>query len=199
MVACSNRDLPFSVNETSRHSWDTPLAFINATWLKRDAVLCIIFGPAMFFAKAAVCTLYMRIFEAIVWMRYTMWALLTFIFISYFSMVPIYAYFAFPWGHQKWDLALTDKTSRVDQLAVAAGALNVFSDLLLLTLPVPIIMKLNLSIQKRIGLAAVFLTGIIGIVATGFGLYFRVMLFLTRSDLAHGDTTWVAASTYITV
>lgn len=187
------------MNATARHAWDTPISFIDETWLKRNAALCLLYGPAMFFAKAAVCTLYLRIFNTVTWMRYAAWGAIVVLGITYGTMVPVYAVFSFPYGDEKWDLALTMKVGRVDRMAISTGTINVASDIFLLAIPVPIIMKLNLSLRKRIGLSAVFMTGIVATVATVLGLYFRIEMFRSKFDPDGGDATWVAAATYITV
>lgn len=75
-------------------------------------------------------------------------------------MVPVYAVFSFPYGDESWDLNLAMKTGKVDRMAIATSTINVVSDVFLLIIPLPIIMKLNLNLRKRIGLAAVFMTGI---------------------------------------
>lgn len=114
----------------------------------------------MFFAKAAICTLYLRIFKIVQWMTWCAWGALVVLGCIFWAMVPIYAVFSFPYGDEEWNLNLALKTGRMDGLTIGVSAVNLASDLFLLVIPLPIIMKLNLSLQKRIGLAAVFMTGI---------------------------------------
>lgn len=187
------------MNKRARHAWDTPISFIDERWFKRNAALCLLYGPAMFFAKAAVCTLYLRIFKTVTWMRYSAWGAIIFLGCTYGSMVPVYAVYSLPYGNEKWDLTLAAKVGKADKMAITTGAINVATDIFMIVLPLPIIMKLNLSLRKRLGLAAVFLTGIIATVATVLGLYFRVSLYQSKLDPDGGDATWVAAATYITV
>ncbi|KAJ4368376.1 hypothetical protein N0V83_006733 [Neocucurbitaria cava] len=203
-MTCTMMVLAYSLvalrlNKTSHHAWDTPISSINATWFKRNAALCLLYGPAMFFAKTAVCTLYLRIFNTVVWMRYTVIGAIVFFGCTYFSMVPVYIAFSFPYGDEQWDLPLAAKVGRADRMAIVTGVINVISDIFLLTIPLPIIMKLNLSLRKRLGLAAVFLTGIIATIATILGLYYRIQLYRSKKNADGGDATWVAAATYITV
>ena len=192
------------VNETSRHTWDTPITLINKPWLKKNAVLCLAFPPAMFFAKAAVCLLYLRIFDMMVWIRYTTRVMLFVLFGAYFSMMPVYILYAFPYGSdEQWDYTLSAKMmNKLSVLAIFAGAFNVATDIILLSLPVPIVMKLSLSLEKRIGLAAVFLAGIVATLTTALGLYYRISMYLSKKNMnsvAHGDAMWAAAKTYIIV
>ncbi|KAF1846523.1 uncharacterized protein K460DRAFT_367281 [Cucurbitaria berberidis CBS 394.84] len=186
-------------NKTARHAWDTPISLLNDVWFKRNAALSIIYGPAMFFAKAAICTLYLRIFNTMAWMRYTAWGTIVILACIYGSMVPVYLVYSIPYGNEKWDLTLAAKIGKADKMAIGIGAVNVAFDIFLLILPVPIIMKLNLSFRKRIGLSAVFMTGIVATVSTVLGLYFRISVYRSKRSPTSGDATWVAAATYITV
>ncbi|OAL54551.1 hypothetical protein IQ07DRAFT_272536 [Pyrenochaeta sp. DS3sAY3a] len=187
------------MNRTARHSWDTPVSAIDESWLKKNAALCLLYGPAMFFAKAAICTLYLRIFKTVQWMKWCAWGALVVLGCIFWAMVPIYAVYSFPYGDEEWNLNLALKTGRMDRLTIGICAVNVASDLFLLVIPLPIIIKLNLSFQKRIGLAAVFMTGIIATATTALGLYFRISMWQSKSDIDRGDATWVAAALYITV
>jgi hypothetical protein len=174
------------------------MTFLDAAWFKRNAALCLLYGPAMFFAKAAVATLYMRIFDAIHWIRWTCWVLLVLMACAYGSTIPVYAIYSFPYGDEKWDLTLGAKATPTDKMGIATASFNVVSDLFLLIAPIPIILKLNLSFRKKFGLSAVFLTGIMALVATTLGMYYRISLYMSKLD-PHSDPTWVAAATYITV
>jgi hypothetical protein len=187
-----------TANKTSRHAWDTPITFIDAPWFKRNAALCLVYGPAMFFAKAAVATLYLRIFDAIHWIRWSCWTLVALMACAYGSTIPVYAIYAFPHGDEQWDLSLGAKATATDKLGIATASFNVVTDLFLLVAPLPIILKLNLSLSKKLGLTTVFLTGIVALFATVLGLYYRITLYMSKME-THSDPTWVAAATYITV
>src|SRR5687768_6561314 len=105
----SNHTNQYAVNKTARHAWDTPISFINETWFKRNAALCLLYGPAMFFSKVAVCTLYLRIFNTVHWMRWTCWIAIALFTCVYWSMVPVYAIYSFPYGDETWSLPLVAK------------------------------------------------------------------------------------------
>ncbi|KAF2203935.1 hypothetical protein GQ43DRAFT_497085, partial [Delitschia confertaspora ATCC 74209] len=45
-----------SMNETARHAWDVPLSAVDSLWLKKNAVVCMVYSPAMWCAKT--CYLY---------------------------------------------------------------------------------------------------------------------------------------------
>lgn len=49
----------------------------------------------------------------------------------------------------------------VDNLALAASIVNLVSDIYLLALPLPLVLKLQLSNKKKTGLVAIFMTGIL--------------------------------------
>lgn len=69
----------------------------------------------------------------------------------------------------------------------------------LLVLPLPIIMKLNLSLKKKYRLQLSVSDWIYRHYRNRLELYYRVSLFVSKTDLDSGDATWDAAATYLTV
>lgn len=49
----------------------------------------------------------------------------------------------------------------VENLALATSIVNLVSDIYLLVLPLPLVMKLQISKKRKIGLVAIFMTGIL--------------------------------------
>ena len=73
---------------------------------------------------------------------------------------------------------------------MVVSVINLLADLFLLIIPIPVIMGLNLSFRKRVGLSAVFLTGLFGTGVAILGLYYRVRLFYYALK---GDESWQEA------
>ena len=101
------------MNQKSRHAWDTPICWYNATYLKELAATSVLYGPAEFFAKASVATLYLRMFGTVRWLRCSVWCALIFIGVIFFVQTVVYAIYSFPYGNEKWDLSLGYKTKKV--------------------------------------------------------------------------------------
>ncbi|KAL8917240.1 MAG: hypothetical protein Q9208_008079 [Pyrenodesmia sp. 3 TL-2023] len=69
-------------------------------------------------------------------------------------------------------------------LSVAQGAVNVASDIYIFLLPIPGVLQLQLPLKKKVGICAIFGTGIFACLASIMGLYYRTKLN------RHSDLTW---------
>lgn len=67
------------------------------------------------------------------------------------------------------------------QLGVASGTLNVVSDFLILTLPLPIIWRLQMSTRKKVGVIAIFALGGLACIASVFRLVYSIQLLSVPS------------------
>ncbi|KAI1653885.1 hypothetical protein F4813DRAFT_242352 [Daldinia decipiens] len=184
-----------SSTSTARHIWDVPLSAIDESWVKQSAVLGTIYGPAMWFAKTAILTMYLRLFSVKTWMKWCCYCGIGFLFCAYWSLVPVSAIYNFPHGDEHWDLSLSIDSQPAQVPFVVMGLISVVSDLYILVLPFPILLTLQVSRKRRVGLCLVFLTAIIGIVSSCLVFYFRIVLWRNDTD----DSTWNVAASYLTV
>lgn len=58
-----------------------------------------------------------------------------------------------------WDVTVEGKCINDYAQDVATGALNIFSDLAILVLPLPMLWKLQLHMKHRLSLIAIFMLG----------------------------------------
>ena len=152
------------------------------------------FGPGIWFAKAAILMLYLRVFQVKKLIRFFIYFGLAFTFVLYWISVPLFSYYCTPRAGQAWGLELLlRKCSINSKLAVIHGVFGVITDIYIFILPLPTIFHLNLAYKKKVGLAAIFMTGILGIVASALSLYFRVLNWQRK------DATWNSAKAYICV
>jgi hypothetical protein len=123
----------------------------------------MLFGPTIFFSKAAIFLMYHQLFSVHVWIRKGVVAGLVFAFLTYFPGIPLCAYFMTPWSAGSWEnLPFTHDGSRgMIPWGIAVGCLSIVLDLYIFALPMPILMKLNLPLHKRIQLIAVFATAVL--------------------------------------
>lgn len=63
-------------------------------------------------------------------------------------------------GHP-WDLTTVAKCSRATIFGFVLGIANMALDTFLLVLPIPVILSLQLSVKKKIGVLAVFMVGLL--------------------------------------
>ncbi|KAI1131672.1 hypothetical protein F5Y10DRAFT_275404 [Nemania abortiva] len=88
-----------------------------------------------------------------------------------------------------WDSTLPGKCSanrEIIDIATAVG--NLASDLVILVLPQPVIWKLKIKTQKKIGITFVFCIGIFAIISAAFRVYASVHFFKSK------DKTFTVAS-----
>ncbi|KAI1113916.1 hypothetical protein F5Y14DRAFT_462048 [Nemania sp. NC0429] len=194
-LAIVHAGLVISETATARHTWDISLSTIDASWVKRTAVLGTIYGPALWFAKTAILTLYLRLFSIVNWLRWCCYIGIVFLFATYWSLVPVSIVYNFPHGDEKWDVTTTAKSVHSQVAYLVAGAISVISDIYILILPFPILFKLQMSLRRKIGLGMVFSTAIIGIISSAFVFYFRIILWENRTS----DPYWNVSASYVLV
>ncbi|KAI1199745.1 hypothetical protein F5X97DRAFT_341494 [Nemania serpens] len=194
-LAIIHAGLVISETPTARHTWDIPLSAIDASWVKRTAVLGTIYGPALWFAKTAILTLYLRLFSVVNWLRWCCYIGIVFLFATYWSLVPVSIIYNFPHGNEKWDLTTTTKSVNSQVAYLIAGAISVISDIYIFILPFPILFKLQTSLRRKIGLSIVFSTAIIGIISSIFVFYFRIILWENKTL----DPYWNVSASYVLV
>ena len=120
-------------------------------------------GPAMFFAKASLLLLYLRIFGPKKSIRYWIYFGLAFTFCLYWINIPIDSYYCTPRPGGSWgDLSsIGAKCEKTAILGLVQGSLSIALDLFILILPIPVVMTLQISSKKRVGALAVLMTGVL--------------------------------------
>ena len=153
----------------------------------------MVYLPGVYFAKAAILTLYLRIFKVKRVMRGLIYGGLIVLFLVYVSFIPLTVVLCIPRKGGAWDVVLLQKCKPTGIALVVQGVFCLVSDIYILGLPLPIIWNLNLKLKKKIGLTVVFMSAGFGIIATALGLYYRVQNFRAV------DPTWDSAIMYLCV
>ena len=110
----------------------------------------------------------LKIFGRLKWLRYLSWVAIAVIGAFYFSITVSTAVIASP----RTGGGVIDYLEAQDGLSVNSqhvqslvqGGFNFCSDLFILILPMPAIWTRNLATVKKIGISAIFLTGIMSVV-----------------------------------
>ena len=122
----------------------------------------MLLGPTIFFAKAAILLLYLRIFAINIKMRYSIWFGLIWNFGLYWSGIPIATYYGTPRIGQPWDtVAGTEICANLTPFLLVQGVLSVVLDLYIFILPIPIVSKLPISLKQRLSVLGIFGTAIL--------------------------------------
>ncbi|KAI2602641.1 hypothetical protein GGR54DRAFT_623453 [Hypoxylon sp. NC1633] len=145
---------------------------------QQSVILTVLARVSMFFSKAPIITLYLRIFGIKTWLRivcYTTLALLLIYYVVTLSVVGA----ACSQGNGAGDPNFIEKCiGTTISAGIANGATAVITDIIIMILPLPIIAKLMLPFRQKIGLALIFLTGAFATTASVISLYFKTMSLL---------------------
>ncbi|KEY64658.1 hypothetical protein S7711_02858 [Stachybotrys chartarum IBT 7711] len=190
-LAYTNR----SAASTARHAWDVPRSAIDASWIQRGAILSTIWGPAMWFAKTAILTMYARIFSPLAWMQLCCYFAMGFLFCAFWSLVPLSVLYNFPHKGEQWDLPMMIGGMWTHLPFAIVGLISVLADVLIVVLPLPTLLRLQMSWKRRLGLSLMFLTAAICIVSGCVVFYLRIVLWRNRD----ADLTWNFAACWLTL
>lgn len=115
--------------------------------------------PGLFFSKTSLLLLLRNIFNINGTKKYLIWIGIAITFATYFTGIPVGAYFDAPSPGQSWHvIMLSGKPQHAIYWGVVQSAMGIMIDLFIFVLPLPILYQLKLSKKKRINVAAVFST-----------------------------------------
>jgi energy-converting hydrogenase Eha subunit A len=141
-------------------------------------------GPAVFMGKMTLLALYLRLFGHMQRIRWSIYAA-SFFALTLLVMTPLDAVKCGRIKGQEWGM-MDPACEETYLYGVVQGTASLLIDLFILALPVPIIMRLNLSRRKRYGVLTIFLTGILAIVADIVVMKYRIDLYIARDPVWAG-------------
>ncbi|POS70580.1 hypothetical protein DHEL01_v211027 [Diaporthe helianthi] len=151
-----------------------PVESIDLYYLQKIAVVIIIVVQGtLWFSKAPIVFLYLKLFGIHRWLRYVCWATLIVSFLVY-AVGLIYTLVYCPVDRSKATFPDYQRCASANTLAgVFSGFVSVLVDLTLLILPTPIILALEINTSKKIGLSLTFFSAVLGVVASVAALYYK--------------------------
>lgn len=119
-------------------------------------------APSYFFAKTSLFLLYYRVFALKQLMRTMIIGGVTFAFVLYIVvMVSVMGTLCTPRVGRAWDFAVLLSCRKALLFSVVQAVSNLALDLFILVLPIPAIVQLQLPMNKKIGVFAIFMTGLL--------------------------------------
>ncbi|PWY82043.1 hypothetical protein BO70DRAFT_362016 [Aspergillus heteromorphus CBS 117.55] len=169
------------------HMWDLSVAhilsdpFIITSFFSNW--LTAIVWPVV---KTTFFLIYLDMFRTIRWQRYAIYLGLFVNWAFYVAVVIVTLYYISPAPGQSWKASFV--SPRYDgslniSIPIAAGSLIL--DLYILLLPMAPIWNLQLKLRKRLGVMAVFATGLIACVASSLSIYFKTVLNSHETDFTY--------------
>lgn len=124
-------------------------------------MLAAIIGPLVFFAKTSLFLLYYRVFAPKKLFRYMITIGIVFSFFFCLTTLAIAVYLCAPHAGKDWDAEVLGSCSRhIALYYVISGAVNMALDIFMLILPIPVVLQLQLPLKKKVGVLAIFMTGL---------------------------------------
>ncbi|ORY12762.1 hypothetical protein BCR34DRAFT_482258 [Clohesyomyces aquaticus] len=121
--------------------------------------------PAVAFSKLCVVVLYLRVFTN-KYARMATWVLIYAIIATWLSYTVAACFQCTPFAFN-WDKSIPNgRCFNVFIFSQSSSVPNIVTDFVVLLLPIRTVMELKISMGRRIGLLAIFLTGSIGIIAS---------------------------------
>ncbi|KAI3326822.1 hypothetical protein HD806DRAFT_488300 [Xylariaceae sp. AK1471] len=193
--------LTFSLfgNPLGRHQWDVRLSHFNASFLERTLSSIVLFALSALFVKTALLVLYLRVFSPDRSARIMIWAGITTIVVFYIVTIIINIRFCVPISMttpvpdpQEWAKKLKASTCSqpVYNLNAAVGLFGVVSDLYVLIIPVSMVFRLRLPRNRKLGIQAIFLTGLLAVALSLTSATYRF------AQLNSFDFTWDSIPSY---
>ncbi|KAI0441101.1 hypothetical protein F4803DRAFT_563281 [Xylaria telfairii] len=186
ILSLAHTGLMLAQTRYARHQWDVRACWYNGTYLKILFSQEMVASFVLFFSKASIFLLFHQIFEVTRSMRIAIRCGIIFTALLYVIInIPLCAIFNAPRVGETWGSLITSgRPQKIVIWAIIQSVLAIGLDLFILILPIPIIMKLHLSTEKKIRLLAVFTVAVVGVLACVLSLVYRVEAIDTN------DGTW---------
>ena len=120
----------------------------------------MIYAATTLSAKSTVLLVYLRVFSIDQKMKYCIWFGLIWNFLLSLIVYPVDSYFCTPPIGKAWHLENfnCDKTR---PWAVVQGVMAVALDLYIFCLPIPVVLRLQMSLSRRLSVLSVFGTAVL--------------------------------------
>ncbi|CAD6591223.1 MAG: hypothetical protein ASARMPREDX12_005038 [Alectoria sarmentosa] len=158
--------IPIFNHNAGIHQWD--IQVINLIrWTKVANGIEIAYIPIIFITKLSILLLFLRIFVPSGKTR-TYWIIqgvILFNFLFYLANLPVEIWPCVP-RSKLWTPTEPGHCIKNEEVFVAGGTINVVSDFTILLLPIVEVWRLHMSTQRKIGVSAVFATGLFGCISS---------------------------------
>lgn len=164
------------------HCWEFDKKH-EGNYFRMQAVLYSTYSVLIFFVKAAILLMYIRIFDASRFIKYSVWSL--FIPLAAFSVSSFFlSIFPCRPVRKFWTPGLPGKCIDTGILGSVSAIISIFTDIAIFVVPLRQVWKMRLPLRQRLQVIAVLGTGL---VACGMSIA-RVVAFMEM--FSSFDITW---------
>ena len=144
---------------------------------KLSTVEFLVYYPASLSVKAAVCTLYLRLSGSIRYVKNGAWAM---IILNRVTCAIVFFVSLANFTKQHWQNQIQGGMD-LRPFILMYNSCTIITDSVLLALPIRSLVKLHLSLRKKLGLLAIFLAGFGATISTIISLAWKVEYYYVRS------------------
>ncbi|KAJ0116400.1 hypothetical protein J7T55_007380 [Diaporthe amygdali] len=175
-------------NLLGRHQWDVPLSEVTNHFVRTLTISLIFSNFATMLIKVSLLLFYLRIFNPVLWARVAIWAGLVASVVFYaISNIVMLSVCVPPSGKTWLETAASPNCTSVEyKVTLAGGWFGTIADFFIIAIPVRLISTLVVNKQRKVGILAIFLTGLLACAASVAGLAQRYKLSYT--DITYNDT-----------
>ncbi|GME65926.1 integral membrane protein [Neofusicoccum parvum] len=168
-----------------KHVWNISLADFSPYYLLGRVLAAVFYTTSMFFVKLSLLLLYRRVFDVERFykrwwfvMIYTATHTITAIVLSFLACRPPDA---------QWDLHITHRKCISPKSLLSIPVFHCINDLLILSLPIPLVWNLNLNRKRKMQVTFVFALGSASCIVSILRIW--PITNLVRQP-RYGDVTW---------
>ncbi|KAF2120045.1 hypothetical protein BDV96DRAFT_539743 [Lophiotrema nucula] len=176
----------FAFQYVGVHAWEIPFTKFQEYYRFAVYIHTIVYAPPTALTKMVLLLFYFQLQNQAKWF---LWATYTTMFINIGASTGIFfaSIFACRPIAMGWDLTITDGKC-IDRPALyeATAAFGVIVDCLIISIPIPMVLRLQMSRSKKAGLILMFVLGSVTVVTS----FVRLVLLVT--EIKRSDSTWVA-------
>ncbi|KAI0412417.1 hypothetical protein F5X98DRAFT_367289 [Xylaria grammica] len=169
-----------SLAYVSRHIWDVPVIWFTESYWKYRFAGNTLQALAYFTSRLPILLLYLRLFGTQRPFRYAVYIAIAAAAGLYITSIPLISYFCTPPPGGDWgSLDVFAKCQRLLDWALVQGSGDVALNVYIILLPIAPIVRLQMPLNKKLGVLAIFLTGLLAVICSALGLYYRYLLSFT--------------------
>lgn len=145
--------------------WDVSISSVDAAFLKRTFSIAILYIVSSAAVRVSIFILYLRLFGHVRTMRALIWTGFSATIVAYTALLVSHIYYCAPRAADgEWSLQSYERCADPDiSISIAQAIFGSVADVFLLALPVVQVMRLSMPIRRRLGIVAIFMTGILSV------------------------------------
>ncbi|KAI9051567.1 hypothetical protein LZ554_004612 [Drepanopeziza brunnea f. sp. 'monogermtubi'] len=168
---------------TGRHTDELPLQQIIIPTLKHWYAYQIVYPFVLYLVKLSILALYHRILTPRNF-RLWVWAVSGFITVQTVVVMFVQAFECGSRVDRAWSPTFPEGCNNLAASYYSMSSINVFTDIVILVMPLPTLAKLQINIRKKWALMGIFMTGGVAIAASCLRFY-ALHVYDTTDDVAY--------------